>query len=174
MSFEELLTALAPTLKRIVYKLRYLNGSWDSDDLFQEAVVHLWKEFEAGSLIDKTRSYILQGCYFHLRNYIRVQTDKVRLVSVDAPRIEEQEGSSFEQLMVLESPVDTREVAHCDMLIAAIRNNGLSEREKEVFMFALEGLTTREIGARMGISHVRVVKISASMREKCKKHMDVL
>ncbi len=173
MSFEELLKTLSPTLKRIVYKLRFLNGSWDSEDLFQEAIVHVWKEYEAGALEDKTKSYILQGCYFHLRNYIRIQSDKARLVSVDAPRSTEQEESAFEQVMVLESSVDTRELAHCDMLIDSIRNNGLTAREKEVFLFALEGLTTREIGQRMGISHVRVVKLSASMREKCKKHMDV-
>lgn len=174
MTFEELLKILTPTLKRIVYKLRFLNGSWDSDDLFQEAVVHLWKEFENGTLTNKTKSYVLQGCYFYLRNYIRTQSDKARLVSADAPRTQENEESPFEQLMVLESPIDTRELAHCDMLIEAIRNNGLTAREKEVFLFALEGLTTREIGARMGISHVRVVRLSACMREKCKKHMDVL
>ena len=51
-------------------------------------------------------------------------------------------------------------------------NNGLTPREKEVFILALEGLTVREIGDRLGVSHVRVVKLRANIKEKCIKHLD--
>ena len=58
------------------------------------------------------------------------------------------------------------------MLIEEILNDGLTRREKEVFCLALEGLTTREIGSRLGISHVRVVKLKGKIRDKCKKYRD--
>ncbi|MCU0652415.1 MAG: hypothetical protein MUC39_05695, partial [Candidatus Omnitrophica bacterium] len=57
-------------------------------------------------------------------------------------------------------------------LIETIRNNGLTIREKDIFNLALGGLTTREIGKKLGISHVRVVKLQKTMREKCRKHLD--
>jgi RNA polymerase sigma factor (sigma-70 family) len=43
----------------------------------------------------------------------------------------------------------------------------LNEREKVVFRLYLDGLTTRDIGTRLGISHVMVVKIKKKIKEKC-------
>lgn len=75
MSFQELHQKLSPTIKRIAYRLNGHYRSFNHDDLYQEATIHLWSNFLKGKLSDKTDSYILQGCYFHLKNYIRKVND---------------------------------------------------------------------------------------------------
>jgi RNA polymerase sigma factor (sigma-70 family) len=44
----------------------------------------------------------------------------------------------------------------------------LDEREKEIVRLSAEGLTVREIGSRLGISHVMVVKMRKKIRIKCR------
>jgi DNA-directed RNA polymerase specialized sigma subunit len=46
---------------------------------------------------------------------------------------------------------------------------GISQRERDVLFFCLEGMTMREIGKKMGISHVSVVKIRNKIRERYQK-----
>lgn len=75
LSFEALVGKLTSTLRRITRKLNGHFTFMDDQDLFQEALIHLWSCFQSGSLDDKTDSYILQGCYFHLKNYIRKAQD---------------------------------------------------------------------------------------------------
>ena len=172
MSFEELVKKVSPTLKRITYKLNGHHASFNHEDLCQEALLYLWLEYKAGTWDDKTQSYILQGCYFHLKNFIRTHADKASLVSIEASRNQEDEDFDLGEALALKACESSRDLAHCVMLIEQIRNNGLTPREKEVFNLSLEGLTVREIGARMGISHVMVVKLSKTMRQKCLGHMD--
>ena len=74
---------LSPTLRRITHKLNGHFTFFDEDDLFQEALEHLWLAFQDGTLGDKTDSYVLQGCYFHLKNYIRKTMDKAKLTSLN-------------------------------------------------------------------------------------------
>ncbi len=47
-----------------------------------------------------------------------------------------------------------------------LQDDNLTEREKEVLAFLLEGLTLREIGEKIGVSHVMVVKIKKTLRRK--------
>ena len=82
-TFEELVKRLSTKLKGIAYKVHWAGYYFNNDDLYQESLLHLWHEYNAGTLSDKTDSYILQGCYFHLKNYMRTALDKVRLVSLD-------------------------------------------------------------------------------------------
>ena len=84
MAFEELVKRLSPTLKRITYRLNGHFTFFNDEDLFQEALVRLWQDFNAGKLDDKTDSYILQGCYFHLKNYIRKCKTRTKLISIEA------------------------------------------------------------------------------------------
>lgn len=172
MSFEVLLKRISPTLRRIAYKLNGHFSSFNDEDLFQEALVHLWLAYEDDELSGKTDSYILQGCYFHLKNYIRKNYDKVNLISLDNAANEEGETFDLGKVLSLKNPGSCFEYVNCKMLIEKINNNGLTIREKEVFNLALEGLTTREIGSRLGISHVRVVKLRGKIREKCRKYLD--
>lgn len=172
MRFETIAKHLSPTIKRIAYKLNGHYSAFNHDDLYQEALLHLWQEFQRGALADKTDSYILQGCYFHLKNYIRTHCDKARCVSLDGFKGEDEEGFDLGEILLLPERACAREEVHCRMLIEQIRNNGLTDREKNVFLLSLEGMTTREIGRRLGVSHVMVVKLKKSMRAKCLKHME--
>jgi len=47
----------------------------------------------------------------------------------------------------------------------------LNQREQEVFHLQIQEYTTREIGQRLGVSHVRVVRIQQHIRAKGKKIM---
>lgn len=164
MLFEDLVKRISPTLKRITYKLNGRFTFFNDDDLYQEALLRLWLDFKEGKLTDKTDSYILQGCYFHLKNYIRKVKDKADLVSLDA--LINEEGTDLEDILCLENPLTCLADLENKILIGEIQNNGLTKREKEVLSFCLEGLTVREIGQRLGVSHVRIVRVKNNLRKK--------
>lgn len=172
MSFAELLKRISPTLKRITYKLNGHFSFFNDEDLFQEALLHLWQDYKCAKLNDKTDSYILQGCYFHLKNYIRCINDKVKLISIETSKRNEEEGNQDEFLWLRDQKADDFfEDLNSRLLCETIQNNGLTEREKEVLRFYSQGLTVRNIGKRLGISHVRVVKLTQRIREKCSKYL---
>ncbi len=164
-NFEEIIRKLSPTLRRITYKLNGHFTFFDEDDLFQEALEHLWLAFQKGSLGDKTDSYVLQGCYFHLKNYIRKTMDKTKLMSLNS--IVSDDGSTIEDMLVSRDN-STEDAADDAMLKNAIKASGLSEKEEKIMALSMQGLTVREIGARMGVSHVMVIKIRSRIRSKCK------
>ncbi len=173
MEFAELNKRISPILKRITYKLNAKFTVFSSEDLYQEAMMKLWLDFQAGKLNDKTQSYILQGCYFHLKNFLRKNYRESRLISLEGLLSKDNE-TQVKESSILGQQESCRNQAHADFLLDAIRNNGLTVREEEVFFLALEGHTCRAIGSKLGISHVRIVKLRANIKEKCKKHMDVL
>ena len=163
-NFEEMMGKLSPTLRRITHKLNGHFTFFDEDDLFQEALEHLWVAFENGTLGDKTDSYVLQGCYFHLKNYIRKTMDKVKLTSIDSPI--DEDGSTLEDTLACQDN-KTEEAVDNTFLRETIKMSGLSEREEKVLSLSLSGMTVREIGEKMGISHVMVVKIKNGIKNKC-------
>ncbi len=163
MFFEMLVERISPTLERITQKLNGRFSFMDHDDLFQEALLHLWVDYQAGRLDDKTDSYVLQGCYFHLKNYIRTVQDKAPIVSLAT--LQDEEGTSLEELL------EGDEIAAFDyvdgkMQVEALLDAGMTEREREVLGLTMEGVTTREIGSMLGISHVSVVKIRNRIRQR--------
>lgn len=164
MTFEELVKKISPTLKRITYRLNGHFSFFNDEDLYQEALVHLWLDFKEGKLQDKTDSYILQGCYFHLKNHLRKVRDKVRIVSMDT--LVDGEGADLEEILCLEHPRASFEELDSQMLSERIQNSGLTLREKEILSLCMEGMTVREIGRRLGISHVMVVKLKKKIQEK--------
>lgn len=164
MTFEELAKKVSPTLKRITYKLNGHFSFFNDEDLYQEALVHLWLDFRDGKLEDKTESYILQGCYFHLKNYLRKVRVRANLVSMEA--LIDEEGNQIQDLLPVQETGFYFDRLDSKMLVQQIQDNGLTKREKEVLSLCLEGLTVREIGRRLGISHVRIVKIKAGIKEK--------
>jgi len=172
MSFEEMLNRIKPRLRAISRRLQRKYVLLSEQDLYQEAVLHLWEESRPNALCDKTESYVLQGCYFNLKNYIRKNRDKACLLSLENNLNAENEAPNLDDILPLEDRHSCFELVNAKLLTEKINNNGLTPREKEVFLLALEGLTTREIGARLGISHVRVVKLRAKIKDKCKKYVE--
>ena len=173
VTFEELIKRLSPKLKGIAYKVHWAGYYFNNDDLYQESLLHLWNEYNAGTLADKTDSYILQGCYFHLKNYMRTTLDKVRPVSLDSPVTPGRESRLDTLSLPGEGSTESYFASlHARMLVDVIYNNGLSDKEKKLLPLFAEGLSTREIGKRAGISHVRVIKMRRDIEKKCRKHLD--
>jgi RNA polymerase sigma factor (sigma-70 family) len=172
MDFNLLLKRISPILKRIIFRLNSRFTFFNEEDLYQEAVIHLWQDCNNGKLSDKTDSYVLQGCYFHLKNYIRKNRVKVRCVSIEE-QVDE-EGLNYREYLSFQDTAGREYLdnLHNKLLAETIRNNGLTSREKEILSFYAQGLASREIGKRLGVSHVRVVKLMSRIREKCKKYLD--
>jgi RNA polymerase sigma factor (sigma-70 family) len=164
--FEQLLKRLSPTLKRITRKLNNNLAFMDDQDLFQEALVHLWIKFSSRDLDDKTDSYMLQGCYFHLKNYLRKTQDGPALLSLNEPAGED--GFSLADILPTQE-ASSLEKVEGKLQLEAITGTGTSEREKAVLFCSLEDMTTREIGQKLGISHVSVVKIRNKIRGRYEK-----
>ena len=167
MSFDALTKRISPTLQRIAQKLNGHLSFVDHEDLFQEALLHLWTDFRDGSLNGKTDSYVLQGCYYHLKNYIRKAQDSATLVSLNS--IVDDEAVRLEELLEAED-VAAFDYVDGKMQVEALLESGLTERERDVLALSMEGMTTREVGQRLGISHVAVVKV----RNKLKSRYDQL
>jgi len=172
MHFQALVNRISPKLKGITHRLNGHFTFFNDEDLYQEAMSHLWTDYNGGKLSDKTDSYILQGCYFYLKNHIRKVQDKACLVSMHT-LIGEEENSELEELLCLESSQSCFEDTHNKILIEEIMNDGLTSKEKEVFSLCLKGLTTREIGEILGISHVMVVKFKSRIKDKCQKFKEI-
>jgi RNA polymerase sigma factor (sigma-70 family) len=162
-SFEGLVRRLLPTLKSIAHKLDGQLIYADDQDLLQESLIHLWTHFTSGALSDKTDSYILQGCYYHMKNYVRKIRDGAVLMSLDGPS--EGDGSRLEDT-VPANGFSSHDKVDEGLQIGAIVASGMSPREKDVLTFSLEGMTTREIGRRLGVSHVSVVKTRNRIKER--------
>lgn len=154
MCFEEILVKITPELKKITHKLNGHFTFFDEDDLFQEALINLWENFKKGKLQNKTKSYILQGCYFHLKNYIRKNKKNLDLWSFD---------NIFEEETM---PVEPENSLEGKIFLETIRKNGLTSREKYILTLFLEGFTVREIGEKLGLSHVSVIKIKNKIKNK--------
>jgi RNA polymerase sigma factor (sigma-70 family) len=172
MDFEKLVKKLNSKLKGIAYKLSRRPAFFNEEDLYQEELVHLWSEWKRGELADKTDSYILQGCYFRLQNYIRTAKDKFPAFSLDLRPGEEGEHPEENPALKDEKAGDYFERLNDKMVVEVIRNNGLTGREKALLPFFAEGMTVREIGRKVGVSHVRILKMKEEIRRKCLKHLD--
>ena len=163
MSFDVLIKRISPTLQRITQKLNGHFTFMDHDDLFQEAMLHLWVGFQNGHLHDKTDSYLLQGCFYHLKNYIRKVQDNATLISLSS--VVDEEVAHLEEIL------EAEEVAAFDyvdgkMQVEALLESGLTQRERDVLALSMEGMTTREIGGKLGISHVAVVKVRNKLKSR--------
>lgn len=172
MRFEELMKELMPKLKGIVYRLKARPAYFSSDDLLQECLLILWVKFKRGELADKTPSYILQGCYFHLKNHLRKEKLKYKLMSLDEAIGDEE--ARLEDFLEDKKAAGFFEDLNAKLIAQTIRNNGLSGKEKDILFLYAEGLATREIGTRFGVSHVSIVKAMKLIREKCRKHIDYI
>jgi len=156
MDFETLLRELSPRLKRMARSHNSHGFFIDQDDLYQEMCIHLWNNFKGGVPNGINEAYIVRGCEFHLLNYLRKEREKATIVSLEEPINEE--GNTLEDILqgtgeALDNCIDR------ELTLEDVRNNGLSKREQAVLSLLMKSYTVREIGVRLGISHVMVVKL---------------
>jgi RNA polymerase sigma factor (sigma-70 family) len=167
MEFEALLKRIGPQLKAIAHKLNGRYTVLNDDDLYQEEIIYLWEKWQDGKLQNKTDSYILQGCYFCLKNYLRkvCRVTDVRSVSLQE-RVTEDAMELEETLSSKQAERDFETID--EHLLKEEITGRLSNQEKKIVEFLLSGFTTREIGEKLGISHVMVVKLKNRIKNKCR------
>ena len=163
MKFEFMVDRLSPVLKRITKRLNGHHSYFDEEDLYQEALTHLWSAYGKGSIEDKTDSYILQGCYYHLKNHLRKVREHVVFVSLSEPAGED--GVPLEETIASEESSSFALLAG-KLQLQAISGACSSERDRQVVKLLMEGMSVREIGSMLGISHVMVLKIKNRIRDK--------
>lgn len=163
MKFEFMVRRLSPVLKRITKRLNGHHSYFDEEDLYQEALVHLWRAHGKGSIDDKTDSYILQGCYYHLKNHLRKVRENVIFVSFNEPAGDD--GASWEE-MIASDESSAFAILEGKLRLQAIYDACSSERDHQVVNLLVDGMSVREIGSRLGISHVMVLKIKNRIRDK--------
>ena len=158
MNFGILLKRISPGLKRLARRLtrgHNIHGFFDEEDLYQEMCIHLWNNFKNGVPDNLNDAYIIKGCEFYIRNYLRKKREKAYVISLEKPLNEN--GDTLKNILTdKREPLDR--LVDKKMTIADIRSNGCNEREEKVFSLLLTGYTVREVGERLGISHVMVVK----------------
>jgi len=162
--FEQRFSELAPMLKRIAKQFSRWQVMLDEDDLFQEMAIFLWQKMEANEFEGKSNTYVAKGCEFHIRNCLRMHKEKVTLESIEKPISEA--GETLSDSLCAASCGSEKERLDNQLTIDEILCNGYATAVKTVFSLLSKGYTTREVGAKMGFSHVRVVKLKQELIER--------
>ena len=162
MTFEAKLAEFVPKLTALSMNIKNMPVSMERSDLIAEMELHLWKKWKNGDFTIHTDSYLIQSCWFHIKNFIRTAGNRDRsTVNLDEPF----SSSDSTRYDILADEYDISNEIDLHIMIDSILENGLSEREKEVFLLDLEGHNLREIAAFLNISFVRVHKILARIRK---------
>ena len=132
--FTRLASELKPVLKRISAKRRFL-GFIDADDLYQEALINLWKRSENGEFQDKTVSYIVRSCYFHIQNYIRTHKVRTDMLSLEEPNAYNVEGSFCLKDIVVDEGGFFFDQLNSRLIVDEMMHNGLKRRKKMFCVF---------------------------------------
>lgn len=168
MDFMTIAATIEPKLRQLAVKYCRIAVNLDGDDLFDEMMAHLWERWRAGALEGKTESYIVQSCYFHMRNYIRVSGRNRGVLSIDDTCYVHDSGDEGVSLAdtVNDGTRGLDDDAEGRELYETIMNNGFRPVEKEVVRYLTEGLTVREIGVRLHISHAMVLKHKKNIADR--------
>ncbi len=161
--FPERVKKISAGIKGIAYKLNGKYAYVDHDDLYQEAVLHLWKEYKLNTFLGKNDSYLLQGCYYYLRNYVRNMELKSRNISIYDKKYSNS-GRDKEYFVAKEEKPPEDEVFMQEL------SGLLEEKEKKVFLLLSEGYTIREIAGKTGVSHPMIIKTRKKIAERTKKY----
>ncbi len=166
MNFETLFRKISPTLKIVARKYGSRISFIERDELYQEMCIYLWDNFKDGVPNNLNEAYIVRGGEFYLLNYLRKEKEKITIVSLEEPLNED--GDTLKDILS-DAEEDLGEQLDRKIALDEIRNNGITKREKEVISLLLNGYTIREVGRKLGISHVMVIKHKKRIAEKCKK-----
>lgn len=168
MDFEMLIKKLMPKLKAISRKVNIRYTYCDEDDFMQEALIYMWEAYRRGELNGKTDSYILQGTYYFLKNYVRKKSKALDRASISMNCEIDDTGKKVEDTLTLSENTTGIDGSVEIFMLLEEAEEKFTEKEKEVFYYRIEGYTAREIGSKLGVSHVMVVKIAKSIRVKCR------
>lgn len=166
MDFETMFNRISPRLKKMAKSHNGHNCFADENDLYQEMCVYLWNNFKDGVPDGINDAYIVKGCEFYISNILRKKREKATILSLEEP-VDENGGTLKDILADPGRPLDRR--IDKNLAINEVENNGFVRREKEVFSLLLKGYTVREIGKRLDISHVMVVKYKKKIIKKWQK-----
>src|SRR3990167_7183498 len=166
MNFEDLLTKITPKLRAIARRLDGKYTSFNDDDLFQEAALNLWQKYREGRTGEDTDSFILQGCYFFLKNYIRKNYKRIDRQSLSLEKIFEDGNISLQNRLPALGRKEVTAIFSGRFLMEDFAKV-LTGKERKILTFKVEGRSTREIGRFLGMSHVMVVKLMKGIRNKC-------
>ena len=137
------------------------------EDLMQEALIHLWQVQEQNP--GQTKKWYLQNCRFHLLHYLAlgrsVDSPKRRASQVQPSDQTEDSDSWLERFESGESVL--QDVSARDILAAM--STLLSDREMSILQWLSDGVGTREIAKRLGISHPMVIKLRRKIATFAKK-----
>lgn len=137
------------------------------EDLMQEALIHLWQTQEQHP--GQTRNWYLRNCRFHVLHYLAlgrsVDSPKRRASQVQPIQTDDEHDDVLDRLEGTECVV--QDVSARDMLASLAKL--LTEREMWVLQWLSEGLATREIAKRLGISHPMVVKLRRKIATLARK-----
>lgn len=153
-------------IRQLAARMPIFSQSIDKDDLYQEMLFSLWERWKKGEFEGKNDAYIRGSCYFHLKNYLRKFRKEVKLVSLEESLGEN--GVPLEELIPDQKPLISERWDDA-IFIQQMKEKELTRREKEVAEFLSQGYTLREIGKRLGISHVMVVKIKENIGKRFKR-----
>jgi RNA polymerase sigma factor (sigma-70 family) len=175
VNFEEFIVPVIPRLRQLAFKYRSVCSLCDENDLFEEMELFLLGQWQSGGLADKTESYVVQACYFHLRNFLRTAQEQQEPVHLDIPSA----GEDNDKRPCLEEVLSDGEIMlerriEGNILYETIMNNGFNPREKDIIRLLYEGFTVREIGKQLHLSHVMVLKIKRQIAEKVTKEYGFL
>jgi RNA polymerase sigma factor (sigma-70 family) len=163
--FNAILQRISQNLMNLARKFRGYCLFVDKDDLYQEMSLHLWDRYKKGELAGKTNAYLIQSCKFHIMNYLRKKKDNVLLTSID--EIVSESGETLKDNLPDTERKPILEDINDDIAIESITKNA-SLKEKKIIDLLYKGFTTREIGDRLGISHVMVVKHKKIIAQRMK------
>ncbi len=170
MNFKEILKELTPKFISISLQLNKNSNGYDLNDLVQEMSMHLLEKWNKGEIEGYTKSYILQSCWFHIKNYLRKINKKIKTISLD----DIVDGADVCLCEMIEDDSESvYDIVNFKITVDNILSNGLTKREKEVFLLTLEGHTLREMGEILDISFVRVLKIENNIKKKVKDEVFV-
>lgn len=168
MEFAELVKRFSSYLKRLSNKVAISSHIIGQDDLYQEMLYRLWEGSIRGEFEGKNDAYIRGSCYFHLKNYLRRHTERVNLISLNEPF--DEHGNTLED--IIPDQTASFDVRVDDALfIQQMKNKELTRREQEVTELLGQGYTLRDIGKKLNISHVRVLKIKENIGSKFTKRL---
>ena len=168
MLYNAILQRISSRLKAIAHKYTGYSMFIDSDDLFQEMSLHLWDRYQKGEIAGKNDSYLIQSCKFHILNYLRKNKSGVLLVSIDELMSEDGTTTLKDTIPDAKAQPVSSTVSN-EMQVEAIEDSGVSDKEKTIMTLLSEGHTVREIGKKLGISHVMVIKYKKKIAARMKK-----